>query len=115
LTNTASGVGRFSRDLQRLADWLTQHDLLDVVVADQLEALRRRVQDDKVMVAFVAEFSRGKSELINALFFSGYGSTDHARQCWAHHHVPDRNWGMTPSSHPRCDCCPLKRGCNPGH
>ena len=63
----------FSRDLQRLADWLTHHDLLDVVVADQLEALRRRVQDDKVMVAFVAEFSRGKSELINALFFSGYG------------------------------------------
>lgn len=63
----------FSRDLQRLTDWLTQHDLLDAVVADQLDALRRRVQDDKVMVAFVAEFSRGKSELINALFFSGYG------------------------------------------
>lgn len=63
----------FSRDLQRLAQWLTQHDLLDTVVAEQLEALRQRVQDDKVTVAFVAEFSRGKSELINALFFSGYG------------------------------------------
>ena len=25
-----------------------------------------------VMVAFVAEFSRGKSELINAVFFAGY-------------------------------------------
>src|SRR4051812_8649641 len=25
------------------------------------------------MVAFVAEFSRGKSELINAIFFAGYG------------------------------------------
>ena len=63
----------FSRDLQLLADWLTQHDLLDTAVSDQLDALRRRVQDDKVMVAFVAEFSRGKSELINALFFASYG------------------------------------------
>jgi len=63
----------FSRDLAHLADWLAQHDLLDAVAAEQVEALRRRVHDDKVMVAFVAEFSRGKSELINALFFSGYG------------------------------------------
>ncbi|MGH8459877.1 MAG: dynamin family protein, partial [Nevskiales bacterium] len=32
-----------------------------------------QVRSDKVMVAFVAEFSRGKSELINAIFFAGYG------------------------------------------
>jgi hypothetical protein len=30
------------------------------------------MRSDKVMVAFVAEFSRGKSELINAIFFAGY-------------------------------------------
>jgi replication fork clamp-binding protein CrfC len=30
------------------------------------------MRGDKVMVAFVAEFSRGKSELINAIFFAGY-------------------------------------------
>ena len=63
----------FSRDLQRLSDWLSEHDLLDATASEQLEALRRRVQDDKVMVAFVAEFSRGKSELINAMFFASYG------------------------------------------
>ena len=31
------------------------------------------MRTSKVMVAFVAEFSRGKSELINAIFFAGYG------------------------------------------
>jgi hypothetical protein len=28
------------------------------------------VRDDRLSVAFVAEFSRGKSELINAIFFA---------------------------------------------
>ena len=63
----------FARDLQRLSDWLTQRDLLDPTIQEHLELLRRQVNDDKVMVAFVAEFSRGKSELINALFFADYG------------------------------------------
>jgi hypothetical protein len=31
------------------------------------------VRDDRLSVAFVAEFSRGKSELINAIFFADYG------------------------------------------
>jgi hypothetical protein len=38
-----------------------------------LRRLETQVRSDKVMVAFVAEFSRGKSEMINALFFAGYG------------------------------------------
>jgi len=32
-----------------------------------------RLADDKLSIAFVSEFSRGKSELINAIFFAGYG------------------------------------------
>ena len=32
-----------------------------------------RLRDDRLSVAFVAEFSRGKTELINALFFADYG------------------------------------------
>ena len=32
-----------------------------------------RLQQDKLVVAFVAEFSRGKSELINAIFFADFG------------------------------------------
>ena len=34
---------------------------------------RSRLADDKLSIAFVAEFSRGKSELINAIFFADYG------------------------------------------
>jgi hypothetical protein len=32
-----------------------------------------RLAEDKLVIAFVAEFSRGKSELINAIFFAEYG------------------------------------------
>lgn len=63
----------FSADLSHLSDWLTNNDLLDPSVAQRLVRLHGRVNDEKVMVAFVAEFSRGKSELINAIFFAEYG------------------------------------------
>lgn len=63
----------FSADLSHLSDWLTNNDLLDPSVAQRLARLHGRVNDEKVMVAFVAEFSRGKSELINAIFFAEYG------------------------------------------
>lgn len=35
--------------------------------------LQARLAEDKLSIAFVAEFSRGKSELINAIFFADYG------------------------------------------
>jgi hypothetical protein len=35
--------------------------------------LLQTLQNDKLVVAMVAEFSRGKSELINAIFFSDFG------------------------------------------
>jgi hypothetical protein len=69
------GVWRreFALRLKLLADWMKDHDLLDAAVEEQLRRLESQVRSDKVMVAFVAEFSRGKSELINAIFFAGYG------------------------------------------
>ena len=63
----------FAQLLHGLGDWLTGHELLDLAVGEQLQRLQAQVQGDKVMVAFVAEFSRGKSELINAVFFAAYG------------------------------------------
>ena len=63
----------FSQKLGRLADWLGSQDLMDASVQERLQHLEGRVRSDKVLVAFVAEFSRGKSELINALFFADYG------------------------------------------
>ena len=63
----------FALRLKLLAEWMKSHDLLDAAVEERLHRLELQVRSDKVMVAFVAEFSRGKSELINAIFFAGYG------------------------------------------
>jgi hypothetical protein len=63
----------FALRLKLLAEWMDDHDLLDNAVQERLKRLESQVRSDKVMVAFVAEFSRGKSEMINAIFFAGYG------------------------------------------
>ena len=63
----------FGLRLKLLAEWMKDHDLLDAGVEERLRRLEMQVRADKVMVAFVGEFSRGKSELINAIFFAGYG------------------------------------------
>ncbi len=59
--------------LKVLGDWLREQQLLDDGGEESLQRLIEQLRSDKVMVAFVAEFSRGKSELINAVFFAGYG------------------------------------------
>jgi hypothetical protein len=61
---------------QRLTDlthYLGEHDLADGPAHEALQALARRLSGEKLIVAFVAEFSRGKSELINAIFFADAG------------------------------------------
>lgn len=76
-TSQLDGLDRWRQEvvqrLDRLADWLRQHELLDDVFQERLQTLAWQVRSDKIMLAFVAEFSRGKSELINALFFAHYG------------------------------------------
>jgi len=56
-----------------LRDWLKNENLSDVQLEQRLDAVQTTLRDDKLYIAFVAEFSRGKSELINALFFGGMG------------------------------------------
>lgn len=63
----------FAQQLKQLAEWMSSHELMDASVQERLQRLESQVRTDKVMVAFVAEFSRGKSELINAIFFADYG------------------------------------------
>ena len=63
----------FALRLKLLAEWMRGHDLLNAAVEERLRRLEDQMRSGKVMVAFVAEFSRGKSELINAIFFAGYG------------------------------------------
>ena len=64
---------QFALRLKLLSEWLRDHELLDSAVEERLRRLETQIRSDKVMVAFVAEFSRGKSELINAIFFADTG------------------------------------------
>ena len=56
-----------------LKTWLQQQELSDTQIDQRLEHVLSTLRDDKLYVAFVAEFSRGKSELINAIFFANFG------------------------------------------
>ncbi|MBC7455338.1 MAG: dynamin family protein [Massilia sp.] len=47
--------------------------LSDAATEQRMGHALARLASDRLSVAFVAEFSRGKSELINALFFADYG------------------------------------------
>lgn len=60
--------------LAGLRRWALLHRLADENAAVRLAHLERRLAADRLSVAFVAEASRGKSELINALFFADLGA-----------------------------------------
>lgn len=85
----------FGLRLKLLAEWMKDHELLDAGVEERLRRLELQVRADKVMVAFVGEFSRGKSELINAVFFAGYGRR------------------IMPASAGRTTMCPTEMGYDP--
>ncbi|MDB5907091.1 MAG: GTPase [Massilia sp.] len=53
--------------------WVNAAELTDAATEQRIARALARLADDKLSVAFVAEFSRGKSELINAIFFADYG------------------------------------------
>src|SRR5215510_16426744 len=53
--------------------WLQENDLAEAQTELRVTQLLERLSEDKLTIAFVAEFSRGKSELINAIFFADYG------------------------------------------
>lgn len=59
--------------LKQYQAWIAGAELTDAATEQRLSRTLARLSDDKLSVAFVAEFSRGKSELINAIFFADYG------------------------------------------
>lgn len=61
------------RGVERLQAQLAEHGLLDAAAQALGQSVRQRLASDRLVLAFVAEFSRGKSELINALFFADTG------------------------------------------
>ncbi|MGA8260754.1 MAG: dynamin family protein [Arenicellales bacterium] len=54
-------------------DWLQEQNLGEMDIEERISQLVNTLNDDRLYVAFVAEFSRGKSELINAIFFGHLG------------------------------------------
>ncbi len=61
------------RRVRGVAHFLSEHALLGEPDAAALEALNRKLAADKLVLACVAEVSRGKSELLNAIFFGDTG------------------------------------------
>ena len=59
--------------LHDIARYLAEHELDDEALTSRMGVLRERLSSERIVVAFVAEFSRGKSELINAIFFADTG------------------------------------------
>jgi len=61
------------REITRYRSWLAHNRLSSEAVDARLERALRVLRTDHITLAFVGEYSRGKTELINSLFFSSYG------------------------------------------
>ena len=64
---------RLATAITDYADWLDRQHGIDAERTLRLADTASGLRQDKLVVAFVAEFSRGKTELINALFFADHG------------------------------------------
>ena len=103
VTSLASEFSEYSRwrsavaeSVMQLQTWLSRNEVGDAQADLRLQSVLECLQEDRLVIAFVAEFSRGKSELINAIFFSGY---------------QDR---ILPSSSGRTTMCPTELQWTPG-
>jgi Dynamin family len=84
--NNAQVVNRFEAEIVRYNrwredlsgavneyhDWLERTNQIDIGQSVRFYDLLESLNRGRLMIAFLAEFSRGKSELINALFFSSF-------------------------------------------
>ena len=78
-TRFETEIARYNRWREELTqsvhayhDWLEANHQLDVQQSIRFYDLLENLNKGRLMLAFLAEFSRGKSELINALFFSNF-------------------------------------------
>jgi hypothetical protein len=65
---------QLQRSLVDFRHWLVDNGFSDAQTNLRFERLFEKLREDRLTVAFVAEFSRGKSELINAIFFAYHGN-----------------------------------------
>jgi peptidoglycan hydrolase CwlO-like protein len=61
------------RAVEEYRSWLERYHLYNEAINDNISGLLDNLRNDRIVVAFAAEFSRGKTELINALFFADTG------------------------------------------
>ncbi len=59
--------------LQRFEHWLNHHGVFAVPMGETLQRARQLLRGESFTIACVGEFSRGKTELINALLYTGGG------------------------------------------
>ncbi len=73
-------VARYQAWKTRLTDaiaslrlWLEEQGPVSADAPERLEQSLSALREDRLTIAFLGEFSRGKTELINAMFFAGLG------------------------------------------
>jgi hypothetical protein len=64
---------RVSRAVLEFESWLETEGQATAEVRERVRHTLLSLDKDRLTIAFVAEFSRGKTELINAIFFADYG------------------------------------------
>lgn len=58
--------------IDEFIDWPGHADALNAIQELRLYDIKENIKKDQLVLAFLAEFSRGKTETINALFFSDF-------------------------------------------
>jgi hypothetical protein len=62
-----------AREIARYRSWLNHQGLNNQDIDERLGAALKTLRFDRILLAFVGEFSRGKSELVNAILGRHYG------------------------------------------
>lgn len=78
-SSLSTKIGEYSQWRENLidtindyVDWLEQTESVDALQSLRLYDIKEILKKDQLVLAFLAEFSRGKTETINALFFSDF-------------------------------------------
>ncbi len=64
---------RLMRSIEMYREWRRRYGMSDLHSTDTILNILSGLENDRITLAFAAEFSRGKTELINALFFAETG------------------------------------------
>ncbi len=91
----AAWKARLLEAVEALRDWLRAEGPLSADARGRLAQAEGLLGEDRLTLAFLGEFSRGKTELINAIFFAGLGRR------------------LLPSTAGRTTMCPTEIGWDP--